>query len=76
MAISTICRPATRARDLDVGIDFDVEAPEELARLAVHDAMIDHAHAFSRFAPDPDVLGDRHEGHQVQFLMDHGDAVL
>ena len=62
--------------DLGVGIDFDVEALEEVDRLAAHDAMIDQAEAAHRLAPDPDVLGDRHVVHQVQFLMDHGDAVL
>jgi len=30
--------------------------------------------ASQRLAADPDVLGDRHRGHQIQFLVDHRGA--
>jgi hypothetical protein len=38
--------------------------------------VVDHAESIGGFAADPDVLGDGHGGHQVELLMDHGDAAL
>ena len=62
--------------DPDVRADVDVEPPEQFHRLAAHLAMVDEAETVGRFAADPDVFGHRHRRHQVQFPMDHGDAVL
>ena len=77
MAISTIWRLATLSvPTFTSGIDVDVEPLEQIDRLAVHLAVIDEAEAVLRLAPDPDVLGHRHRRHQVQLLMDHGDAVF
>ncbi len=62
--------------DLCLRVDGDVQTVEQFRRLAVHFLMIDEAETGERFASDPDVLGHRHRRHQVQFLVDHGDAVF
>ena len=56
------------------GIQTDAQIVEQRLRHARHLAVIDQAKRVLGFAPDPDVLGHRHRVHQVQFLMDHGDA--
>ncbi len=38
--------------------------------------MVDKAQPVLGFPSDPDVFRDRHISHQVQFLMDHGNAVF
>ena len=38
--------------------------------------MIDEAQPVFRLAANPDIFGYRHISHQVQFLMDHGNAVF
>ena len=47
-----------------------------MLRHAVHLRMIHEIHeseSLHWLAPNPDVLGDRHVRHQVEFLMDHRD---
>ena len=61
---------------LDLGVERNIEPIEQFLRLAPHLVVAHEAERVERLAPDPDVLGDRHEAHQVEFLMDHGDAVL
>ena len=57
-------------------IEFDVQPLKQLCGHVVHLAVIDEAEAVLRFAPDPDILRHRHEWHQVELLMDHGDTIL
>ena len=59
-----------------LGIDRNVEPLEQLLGALAHLVVAHEAEAVQRFAADPDVLGDRHEIHQVELLMDHGDAVV
>src|SRR5688572_6287970 len=61
---------------LDLRIDPDVELLEQGRGLAAQRGMIDEPQGVLGLAPDPDVLRHGHEGHQVQLLMDHGNAVL
>ena len=61
---------------LDAGVDLDIERPKQLFSLAPHGGMIDETEPVPGLAPDPDILGHRHERHQVELLMDHGDALL
>ena len=73
-AIATICRVAalkTPERPLDV--DIDLEAPQDRGRLGIEAAPIDQAQA-ARLAPEKDVLGDAAQGHEVDLLIDGGDA--
>ncbi len=49
---------------------------EQLGGAAVHFAVVDHAQAVELLAADPDVLGDAHVRHQVEFLVDHRDPGL
>ena len=59
-----------------LGVDGDVEPVEQRLGAAAHLVVVDEAEGVQRLAADPDVFGHRHEGHQVEFLMDHRDAVL
>ena len=76
-----------RSRDLDhlaggyrecahlgLGIDVDPQPLEQGAGPALQLAMADESQSVDGLAPDPDVLRDAHARHQVQLLMDHGDA--
>ncbi len=65
-----------KVADLRLGIERNVEPLEQRLRPSTHLVMPDEAECIQRLAADPDVFGDRHEVHQVEFLMDHGDAVL
>ena len=60
---------------LRLRIERDVEALEQRLGPPAHLVVAHEAERVQRLAADPDVLGDRHEVHQVEFLMDHGDAV-
>ena len=57
-------------------IKIDAQALQQLRGAAVHFAVIDHAQAVELFATHPDVLGDAHVRHQVEFLMNHRDPGL
>ena len=52
-------------------MDVDLQSGEKLGRPPAKRAMIDKPDASQRLAADPDVLGDRHRRHQIQFLVDH-----
>ena len=58
-----------------LGIDADVEPVEQSLGAAAHLVVADEAQAVQRLAANPDVLRHRHKVHQVEFLMDHRDAV-
>ena len=63
--------------NLNVRIDVDVQAPKQMLGHAAHFRMIHEVHetqSLHRLAPNPDVLGDGHVRHQVEFLMDHRDS--
>ncbi len=62
--------------DLGRGRNADAQLVEQRLRPARHFGMVDQAEGILRLAPDPDILGHRHPGHQRQFLVDHGDAAL
>ncbi len=57
-------------------IEGNVEALEQLPCAPSHLLMAHEAEGVQRLAADPDVLSDGHVIHQVELLMDHGDAVL
>ena len=38
--------------------------------------MVDQTKFVDRFAPNPDIFRNAHRPHQIQLLMDHGDAIL
>lgn len=61
--------------DTGIGVDADVQAVEQFLRHAPHARVIDQAETAERLAPDPDVFRHRHRRHQVELLVDHGDAV-
>src|SRR5215472_8827225 len=75
-AISTICRLAIESVRTCLRVERDRESVEQGTRAAVELAVTDHPERIDRLASDPDILRDGHGRHQVQFLMDHGDAVL
>ena len=58
-----------------VGIDMDIEAGEQRLGAAPHLVVSNQTEGVERLAADPDVFRHRHEVHQVEFLMDHRDAV-
>ena len=72
--------PQAEVRALSIAnrqmVEIDREPLEQGPRAVVQLAVTDHAEGVDRLASDPDVLGDGHGGHQVQLLMDHGDAAL
>ncbi|MNX85707.1 hypothetical protein D3C86_1175570 [compost metagenome] len=57
-------------------IEIDTQPLKQGLGAAIHFAVINEAQPVFRLAADPDVFRNRHVSHQVQFLMDHGDAVL
>ena len=59
-----------------LGIDADVEPIEQFPRAPPHLVVPHEAQAVERLAANPDVFRHRHVIHQVEFLMDHRDAVL
>src|SRR5580704_19742113 len=76
-AISTICRLATeRSRTSVSGWSGISRRSNKSFVRRRHFLMTHEAEPVQRLAANPDVLGDRHVIHQVEFLMDHGDAVL
>ena len=54
----------------------DVQPFEQSPRATPHFVMTHQTEGVERLAANPDILGDRHIGHQIEFLMDHRDAVL
>jgi hypothetical protein len=77
LAISTICRLATeRSRTSISGSIADVQPPKQVGGHPPHFAVIDETEPVFRLAADPDIFSNRHERHQVQFLMDHRNAVF
>ena len=54
-------------------VDFDGEAPQQLGRFGVHPAPVEQA-VTPVFAAEKDVLGDRAERNEVDFLIDGADA--
>ncbi|MDR6354753.1 hypothetical protein Q3H58_001424 [Pseudomonas psychrotolerans] len=56
-----------------MGIDLFGQALEQLQRLAAQVAAVDDAVARRQVA-EKEVFGDGHLRHQLQFLLDHGDA--
>ena len=66
----------TEVPNLAFRIERDVQPLEKLCGHVVHLAVVDEAEAVLRLAPDPDIFRHRHEWHQVELLMDHGDAIL
>ncbi len=65
-----------KVADLRLRIERNVELLEQRLGPATHLVMLDETEGIQRLAADPDIFGHRHEVHQVEFLMDHGDAVL
>ena len=57
-------------------VDRDVESFEQRLGALAHLVVTNEAEGVERLAPNPDILGHRHEAHQVELLMDHGDAIL
>src|SRR5205814_2197932 len=64
----------TRALLERLRIDIDPQPLEQGAGPALQLEMADESQSADGLAPDPDVLRDAHARHQVQLLMDHGDA--
>ena len=74
LAISTICCSATeRVRTMAVGDRSSLRWLRIALRLRQHLAAVEEDRR-ARFTPDEDVLHHRQVGHQVEFLVDDGDA--
>jgi hypothetical protein len=56
-------------------VDVDRQPLEQGLGALAQPGMVDQAEAVGGLAAYPDVLGHRHAGHQVQLLVDHGDAL-
>ena len=74
--ISTFCRSAMRsARTAALRIEAEAAAPVELAE-AIDLGAAQSTPAAVVLDAEKDVVGDRQRRHQLQLLMDHGDAAL
>ncbi len=74
LAISTICCSATeRERTIAPGFEVHPELVEQIGGLLAQLAPADDL-AGVRLPPDEDVLLDREVGHEVELLIDDGDA--
>jgi len=62
--------------DLRPRVEIERKAREQCPRPAVQLTVTDDPERVDGLTSDPDVLRDAHGRHQVQFLMDHGDAML